>query len=880
MKTNDTIEQQRLNQQWAKKENWYRWGPYLSERQWGTVREDYTEEGDSWTAFPHDHARMRTYRWGEDGLGGISDDGQTLCFAVALWNGNDPYLKERLFGLSNGEGNHGEDVKELYYYLDNTPTHSYMKMLYKYPQTAFPYAKLTRENKRRDATEREYELLDTDVFGKNRYFDVFIEYAKQGTDDILIRLTVHNRADQAAPLHLLPTLWFRNRWSFGDEATKPRIERVKRAPKETGQVRAVHETLGTYRLSFGATDAVLMTDNETNTERVLDQPNATPFVKDAFHDAVTTGGYAPFDQHDGGTKCAPVYALTLEAGESKEIRLRLHADTLSDPLGDDFERLFATRQQEADAFYAPLTADDSPDDALVKRQAWAGLMWSKQYYHYNVRRWLEGDPGCPIPPSKRWGGRNSDWQHLDAEHIMVMPDKWEYPWFAAWDQAFQAIALEPIDLEFAKHQLYLHADPKYQAPDGRLPAYEWDFSANNPPLRAGISWLFYEQEYEMTGHKDYEFLLVMFKRLRPNFEWWANHVGGETDGLFQGGFMGLDNISIFDRSEGIPEGGSLDQADATAWMATYTLYMMRICLELAEQDPIVYEPLACYYFDHYVRISNALQETANLWIDDENPDSDNGFAYDILYMPKRKPMPIEIRSLVGLSPMFAVMTLKRDRAQSLPNFYQKVQDFLANPPSPNPCYCVLQEDPDKDCILFSLLAGDQLARLSRFLFCEDELLAPGGIRSLSKAYEKPYVKTIVGEKHEIHYTPGESDSKMFGGNSNWRGPVWMPMNFFIVKALEQFGSYYGQAVQVELPLHSGNLGTLTDASHFLAQRLWQLFRPDERGHRPCNGDETIYAEDPHFDKLVLFYEHFDGDTSRGLGASHQTGWTALITQVK
>ncbi|GAB3727180.1 MGH1-like glycoside hydrolase domain-containing protein [Spirosoma lituiforme] len=876
MKNNNTNEQIRLNQQWKKEENWYKWGPYLSERQWGTVREDYSAEGNSWEAFPHEHARMRTYRWGEDGLGGISDETQTLCFALALWNGQDDFLKERLFGLSNGEGNHGEDVKELYYYLDNTPTHSFMRMLYKYPQTAFPYKKLTSQNKRRKVTEGEYEILDTGLFDNNQYFDVQVEYAKKGVDDILIRLTITNRSSKAAPLQLLPTLWFRNRWSFREEETHPQIERVESKQNGLSQVRAVHERLGTYTLSFQSADAVLMTENETNMERVFGRENTSPFVKDAFHDAITTGHLEPFSEQPTGTKCAPVYNLTVKAGETIVVPLRLHKDDLTDPLGNDFTATFATRQQEADAFYAPLTAENSADDALIKRQAWAGLMWSKQYYHYNVRRWLEGDPGSPIPPSERWRGRNSDWQHLDAEHIMIMPDKWEYPWFAAWDQAFQAIAVAPIDLEFAKHQLYLHADPRYQSPDGRLPAYEWDFSANNPPLRAAISWLFYAQELEITGNKDYEFLLTMFKRLRPNYEWWNSQVGGKYDGLFQGGFLGLDNISLFDRNDDIPAGGTLDQADATAWMATYTLYMMRICVELAKHDPVQFEPLCCYYFDYYIRINKALQEVAKLWIDDTDPDTNNGFTYDVLHLPDGKEIPILLRSMVGLSPLFAVMSLDRESARALPSFYQKIQSYQANPVSDNPCYCVLENKEENDTIFFSLLSADQLKRLSAFIFSEDELLAPGGIRSLSKIYEKPYTMTVKGKKHEIHYTPGESDTNMYGGNSNWRGPVWWPMNFFIVKALQEFGNYHGENVQVALPFGSDNQGSLTDAAQFLSDRLWQIFRPDENGRRPYNGSDTIYAEDPNFKELILFYEHFDGDTSRGLGASHQTGWTALV----
>jgi len=871
--TTNNPEQERLSAQWSKKENWYKWGPYLSERQWGTVREDYTSGGDAWEAFTHDNSRMRVYRWGEDGLAGISDETQTLCFSVALWNGQDPILKERLFGLTNGQGNHGEDVKELYYYLDNTPTHSIMRMLYKYPQTAFPYQRLIEENAQRTPADKEFELLDTGIFDNREYFDVEVAYAKKDTDDILISIKIHNRAAHPATLHVLPTLWFRNRWAFYPECSKPIIER-----SENNSVRTVDENLGSYTLTFQEPDAVLMTENETNRERVYAEPNESPFVKDGFHDAITSDNYSPFDQQPTGTKCAPVYKVTLEGGASKEIRLRLsqHDDA---SLEEDFDAVFSQRQFDADVFYGKLTENNSPDDALIKRQAWAGLMWSKQYYHYDVKRWLKGDPGNPVPPAERWQGRNSDWQHLNAEHIMIMPDKWEYPWFAAWDQAFQAIAVESIDLEFAKHQLYLHTDPDYQASDGRLPAYEWNFSDNNPPLRAAITWVFYKQELEFTGNKDYQFLSTMFERLQANYEWWIGQAAGQEDGLFQGGFLGLDNISLFDRSHGIPGGAVLDQADATAWLATYTLSMMRIAVELAQKDPETFEPLSCYYLDHYIRISEALQNIAKLWVDDDNPESNNGFAYDVLHMPDGEKIPIPLRSLVGLANLFAVMTVDRQSAQALPSFYQKVQNYYEAPQSENPCYCVIDQNPDRDSILFSLLSADQLQRLSTFLFSEDELLAPGGIRSLSKIYQQPFEMEISGEVNNIRYTPGESDTNMFGGNSNWRGPVWYPFNFFIVRALEEFGNYYGEAVKVALPTGSDNSGTLKDAAAFLSNRLWHPFRPGENGERPAHGDDTIYATDSHFKDLILFYEHFDGDTSRGLGAAHQTGWTALITRL-
>lgn len=871
--TNENVEKHRLSRQWSNQENWYKWGPYLSERQWGTVREDYSKNGDAWQSFPHEHARMRTYRWGEDGLGGISDQTQTLCFAVALWNGKDPILKERLFGLTNPEGNHGEDVKELYYYLDNTPTHSSMEMLYKYPQNEFPYAYLREQNANRGAADREFELLDTGIFDNREYFDVNISYAKKDVDDILIKLTIHNRADHPATLHVLPTLWFRNRWKFYPETSKPAIKRLA-----GNRVEITDENLGSYTLSFQTPDAVLMTDNETNSERVFGQPNESVFVKDAFHDAVISGQYAPFDQHPEGTKCAPVYKLNLQGGESTQIRLRLssNGEVVQD---DEFDSIFIQRKQEADIFYGQLTAADTPDDALIKRQAWAGLMWSKQYYHYDVHRWLTGDPGGQVPPNERWQGRNSDWQHLNAEHIMIMPDKWEYPWFAAWDQAFQSIAVESIDLEFAKQQLYLHTDPRYQASDGRLPAYEWNFSDNNPPLRAAIAWVFYQQELEFTGKRDYKFLSVMFERLQANFEWWLSQANGKQDGLFQGGFLGLDNISLFDRSHAIPGGGTLDQADATAWVAAYSLSMMRIAVELAQNDPETFQSLSCYYLDQYIRISAGLQDIARLWIDDNDPESNNGFAYDVLHTPEGEMIPIPIRSLVGLANLFAVMNIDTATARALPTFYEKIQHYLQKEKSENACYCVIDEDQHKESILFALLSAEQLQRLGKFLFSEDELLAPGGIRSLSKVYTDPFSMEIAGTANSIQYTPAESDNDMFGGNSNWRGPVWYPFNFFIVRALKEFGNYYQDQVKIELPVGSGKTGNLTDAAAFLSDRLWHAFRPDQNGERPCHGEDKIYATDPHFKDLILFYEHFDGDHSRGLGASHQTGWTALITRL-
>ncbi len=851
------------------------WGPYLSERQWGTVREDYSADGDAWNYLPHDYARSKAYRWGEDGLAGISDETQTLCFALALWNHRDPILKERLFGLTNPEGNHGEDVKELYYYLDNTPTHSYQKHLYKYPQAAFPYADLVRTNQQRGKREREYELLDTGVFAENRYFDVLTEYAKADRDDILIRISITNQGADAAPLTLLPTLWFRNRWSSQVEPGIPTIRR-------TGEtlVEAMHDRLGSYTLYFDPADVVLFTDNETNRERLYGQPNRndgtpSPFVKDGFHRAIVGGEREPFASRGEGTKCAPVYALTLEGGQTITLRLRLQLtnERNDEPLGHEFDITFKDRIREADALYARLTAGDNPELANVRRQAWAGLLWSKQYFNYDVERWLTGDPGLPSPPPSRWHGRNGSWTNLQAEDIFLMPDKWEYPWFASWDLAFHCLALAPVDPAFAKSQLLLLMQDRYLRSDGAIPAYEWSFSDVNPPVQMMAAWLLFEQDCARTGVPDLEFLRTAYHLLNRSYNWWLKQGDANNNGMFEGGFLGLDNVSVFDRSNGLPPGSRLDQADGTAWMATATLFMLQIALELALTDDSM-GPACVDYFHRYTLIADSLHQIADLW--DEDPAEDCGFFYDVLTLRDGQQIPLKIKSLVSLLPMTSVWLADRAKLDGVPMLAEAIQTYLASGQSMKNRYLVLEDRPDQPSVLFSLLSKAHLERALRIVFDEAEMLAPGGIRSLSKAYAEGLTIQVDGRSYGLRYCPGESDSSVYGGNSNWRGPVWLPMNMVIVEALRQYGRYFDGELTVEFPTGSGRQIPLTGVTTQLADRIRSMFLPDATGHRPLHGDYLIYATDPAFRDLVLFYEHFDGDTSRGLGASHQTGWTALV----
>ncbi|MGI4867658.1 MAG: MGH1-like glycoside hydrolase domain-containing protein [Janthinobacterium lividum] len=871
-------EQERLHQQNTHEQNWLQWGPYLSERQWGTVREDYSPDGEAWTYLTHDHARSRTYRWGEDGLAGISDDTQTLCFALTLWNGQDDMLKERLFGLDNHQGNHGEDVKELYYYLDNTPTHSYQKQLYKYPQAAFAYQQLLETNKERPLTETEFELLDTGIFDENRYFDVVTEYAKAGPTDLLIRLTVRNHGPKAAPLHLLPTLWFRNRWTFGVEAGKPQITRQQPAA-DYQTVRAQHERLGEYTLYFPPTEEVLLTENETNTERLFDAPNASgALVKDAFHAALIPGDAGhPSRTAASGTKAAPVYHLTIGPGEVAEVRLRLSENpALESPLGDEFAAIFSDRQREADEFYKPLLEHTPPDLASMKRQAWAGVLWSKQYYNYDVARWLDGDPG--LPPPQRHEPRNISWRHIKAEDIILMPDKWEYPWFAAWDMVFHCLALAPVDIATAKQQcLLLTSSPRYYRADGQIPSYEYDFSNGNPAVRGQSAWLLFDYERRTSGFADWAFLRSAFSQLQANHNWWMERFRRHPEVDFKGSFLGLDNASILNREE-VPGGGYLKQVDSVAWLGSYTLYMMRMALELAAQEPAAgYEQRAIDSLNQFVEIGGALADIASIWQDDPALQ-DTGFHYDILVEPDGRQRPVPMRSIIGLTPFFGHLVLEPYTLAHVPQFVEAVHahrtaEVIA------PRYPTITQSEDGQRWLFGLLPRQKMEQALSLLFDENEMLAPSGIRSLSKIHQQhPATMEVAGETFTATYAPGEADSNMMGGNSNWRGPVWLPLNFVLLRSLYQLVHFYGDAApRVEVPRHSGQWLSLKEAADHLAQRMQSAFLPDENGRRPIHGADERYATDPNFRELLLFHEYFDGDTARGCGASHQTGWTALVT---
>jgi hypothetical protein len=889
-------ESRRLREAADRTHNWQRWGPYLAERQWGTVREDYSPTGEAWTYFPHDHARSRAYRWGEDGLLGICDRECRLCFALALWNGRDPILKERLFGLTGPEGNHGEDVKECYYYLDSTPTHSYMKALYKYPQREFPYAQLVDENRRRGKLDAEFELVDTGAFDDNRYFDVFAEYAKAAPDDILIRITVANRGPEAATLHVLPTLWFRNNWSWGCShegcEVKGRLEAAGDAA-----IFARHVSLGEFRLDVdqptGAEAAELIfTENETNARRVFDFDNGLRFTKDAFHNYVIQGDASAVNPERHGTKAAAVHKFTLPAGEQAVLRLRLTAvDAAASQPFADFDATFAARTREADAFYAdriPRDADAACADreaASVARQAYAGLLWSKQFYHYVTKDWLDGDHDQPPPPVERRGGRNHDWPHLFNRDVISMPDKWEYPWYAAWDLAFHMIPMATIDPEFAKGQLELFLREWYLHPNGQMPAYEWALSDVNPPVHAWACW----RVYKMTaprGQRDVAFLKRVFTKLLLNFTWWVNRKDVAGNHLFAGGFLGLDNIGVFDRSQPLPGGGRLEQADGTAWMAFYASTMLAMAMELAQYDD-TYEDIASKFFEHFVHIADAMNTLGGmgLWHDGD------GFYYDQLKVDDQV-APLGIRSIVGIIPLFAVEVLEQADINRLPGFRKRMEWFLKHRPDlgRHIAYCDQslegeehghQHDADfAGHRLLAIPSQDRLERMLRYLLDESEFLAPHGIRAISRHHrDNPFVFWADGHEHRVDYTPGESTTAVFGGNSNWRGPIWMPVNYLVIEALERYHHFYGDEVQVECPVGSGVQMNLFEVSQELRRRLAALFLPDAAGRRPCHADDARYATDPHWRDLALFYEYFHGDTGRGVGASHQTGWTALAATI-
>ena len=875
-------EQSRLDEARTKKAPWKKWGPYLSERQWGTVREDYSTSGDAWNYFPHDQARSRTYRWGEDGLAGISDDRQRLCFALALWNGKDPILKERLFGLSNGEGNHGEDVKEYYFYLDSTPTHSYMKYLYKYPQLAYPYDDLVLTNRNRGRNKAEYELLDTGVFDQGRYFDVFVEYAKASPEDVLIQITVHNRGSEPATLQLLPTLWFRNDWSWGEDVARPDLRQLTQ--DKTGGVAAFsHRDLGEGFFYAEGVSALLFTDNETNTERLVGTPNPSVYVKDGIGNYIVHGNKNAVNPDKKGTKVAAHYPLTLGAGESRTIRLRLSDQqvkgskkALDNVFGKAFESVFKTRLQEADEFYATVIPPSlSPDAASVMRQALAGMLWSKQFFNYDVGRWLRQHGIQPHKANQR-SMRNDRWGHMNNADIISMPDKWEYPWYAAWDLAFHVTALTLVDSDFGKEQLELVLKGRYLHPNGQIPAYEWNFGDVNPPVHAWSTYYTYMIDKASSGKGDIVWLERAFHKLLLNFNWWVNRKDRDGNNAFEGGFLGLDNIGVFDRSSPLPTGGYLEQADGTAWMALFSQNMAEIGAELAMANP-AYIDLTLKFVGHFLLIASGMirpSEEYGMW------DEQDGFFYDVLRLPEGRSERLKVRSMVGLLPFCAVTIFEGTLIGKYPEIgpamrkrlkeFPELTDFIHDPVQPG----------HKDRRLGSILNETNLRRVLTIMLDEKEFLGPYGIRALSRMHQDhPYTYRVGDEEHRVSYVPGEGNSGMFGGNSNWRGPVWMPVNMLILRALLQYYLYYGNAFTIECPTGSGKPMNLYEVAQEIGRRLSSIFLKDEQGKRPVHGTSRIFQDDPHWKDYPLFYEYFHGDTGAGVGASHQTGWTGGIARI-
>ena len=874
---NGSAETQRLADDKAGRENWRRWGPYLSERQWGTVREDYSAGGDAWDYLSHDHARSRAYRWGEDGIAGFSDDRQGLCLSLALWNGKDPILKERLFGLTNAEGNHGEDVKELYYYLDATPSHSYLKMLYKYPQAEFPYARLLEENRQRDADQPEFELLDTGLFDEDRYFDVFVEYAKAAPEDILMRITVHNRGPATANLSLLPQIFFRNTWSWEPNVPVPKLS------AQNGGIGIEHPSLGQFRLDCDGKPTLLFCDNETNVRRLREEPGAPGYFKDAFHEYVVAGNKSAVNPAQTGTKAAALYELSVPADGAVTVRLRLakaDAAKAGKPWAD-FDALFAQRFREADEFYAGLQAGITDADArLVQRQAYAGLIWSKQFFHYDVEKWLAGDPTQPLPSPERQHGRNNDWKHLNNAEVISMPDKWEYPWFAAWDLAFHCVALAQIDPEFAKAQLVLLTREWYMHPNGQLPAYEWNFSDVNPPVHAWAAFRVFQidrrqrQESDPADPGDVAFLERVFQKLLLNFTWWVNRKDEQGRNIFQGGFLGLDNIGCFDRSSPLPTGGFINQADGTSWMAMYCLNLLRIAGELSMHNH-VYEDIASKFFEHFLSIAGAINGvgagTLGLW------DEADQFYYDHLSLPSGENLPLKVQSIVGLIPLLVVQTIEIDALKHAPDFAGRMEWYLKHRPKLAALIANWHTPGRGNRSLLSLLRGHRMKALLKRALDETGFLSAYGVRAVSKVHERdPFRFETGGRTYEVAYWPAESHNRLFGGNSNWRGPVWMPINYLLIESLQKFHHYYGDDFKVECPTGSGKFITLNEVAEELSRRLTRLFLKGEDGQRPVLKYHPKLATDPHFKDYVLFHEYFHGDTGRGAGASHQTGWTGLV----
>ena len=891
-----TPEQLRLQQSQERTMYWKRWGPYLSERAWGTVREDYSADGAAWDYLPHDQARSKAFRWGEDGLAGISDRHQQLCFALALWNGRDPILKERLFGLTGEEGNHGEDVKEYYYYLDNTPTHSYMKYLYKYPQSEYPYTNLVEENRRRGRLSPEYELINTGIFDEDRYFDVYVEYAKASPEDILIRLTISNRGPEEATLDLLPTLWLRNTWSWLENAIHPSLSYYEATcPPGTPSYSVVHTKLsnstGNSAVGTGTNDGeywlycegdpdLLFTENETNTERLYGIPNNSPYVKDSINSYLLNGQHDAVNPAMKGTKVAVHYHLSLAAGATHTVQLRLSNQAPADmlPFDEAFTDIFSQRIHEADDFYrAVIPPDVSEDAANVQRQAFAGMLWSKQFYFYDVKIWLEGDPTQPPPPRERLHGRNHEWTHLYNADIISMPDKWEYPWYAAWDLAFHCVTFAFIDPDFAKEQLILMLREWYMHPNGQIPAYEWAFSDVNPPVHAWAAYHVYKIEQLLTGQGDRDFLEKIFQKLLLNFTWWVNRKDYEGQNVFQGGFLGLDNIGVFDRNQPLSDGSHIEQSDGTSWMGMYCLNMLTIALELAQQNR-AYSDIASKFFEHFIYIAHAMNDLLvdgiELW------DEEDGFYYDVLHYQDSRTIPLKVRSMVGLIPLFAITILESELINQLPSFKQRMQWFIDNWADIDKHIERMEEPGHNEHLLLSIVNREKLPRILKVMLDEAEFLSPYGLRALSRYHlEHPYTIELNGISHTVDYEPAESNSGLFGGNSNWRGPIWFPVNYLIIESLQTFYHFYGDALKVEFPTGSGNQLNLEEIAFALSQRLSSIFLRDEKGQRPVHGGVEKFQRDPYWRDLILFYEYFHGDIGAGIGASHQTGWTGLVANL-
>jgi hypothetical protein len=867
------IEQTRITEHYTRKTNWLKWGPYVSERQWGTVREDYSANGDAWNYITHDMARSKAYRWGEDGLAGFSDEHQNLCLSLALWNGKDPILKERLFGLTNNEGNHGEDVKELYYYLDATPSHSYQKMLYKYPQQAFPYQQLIEENKKRTKLDPEFELIDTSLFDDDNYFDVFIEYAKADPEDILACYTIYNRSSQTAQLHVLPQLWFRNTWTPGNASEKPCI-----TYEGENTLRISSKKIGDYYCYVDGTPDFLFTDNETNNKKLYNSGNASASLKDAFNECIVNGNKLAINAQHEGTKAGAWFQFAIPAQGSVQVKLRLVNKKLAAPFAD-VDNIIAKRIAEANAFYAAKQLNvKTEDEKNIQRQAWAGMLWSKQYYNYNINRWLKGDLGKSPPPAGHAKTRNYQWKHFVAEAIISMPDKWEYPWFAAWDLAFHCIALAAIDPDFAKNQLRFLVNENVMHPNGQLPAYEWDFNDVNPPVHALAAWRIFKTDSEQRNKPDYTFLEEIFQKLLLNFTWWVNRKDREGNNIFEGGFLGLDNIGVFNRSAPVPGGGYLEQADGTSWMAMYALNMTQIAMELSLQNG-VYEKMAVQFAEHFLYIAGSImqmgEDSLGLW------DDEDGFYYDLLRKPDGSYDRLRLRTIVGLIPMFATIVFDEAKWSNLPYLKERLDWLNKERPDLANLVSRWKDTKGNEQHLLSLLRGHRMKLLLRRMLDPDEFLSDYGIRSVSKVYDKtPYAYWLNGEDSSVRYTPGESDIDMFGGNSNWRGPIWMPVNFLLIESLYTFQEYYTNDFRVEYPTKSGKYFSLAEIANSLSLRLKSIFLRNEKGERPVFGGNAKLNNDPHFKDYILFHEYFHGDTGKGLGASHQTGWTGLIAVLK